>query len=220
MTDDMPWVNLTQEEVEELRNKKHELTEYGKQKLRELMNKDKDLIFYTNGKETSRMPAPTLGTLTTGTKAPETKLEIKMTEPIEAKVSEEDFNKIVDAFNNPQPYPDEMFDEAERREAANRELEKEEWERKERSDTVLRRYNAFYNDECASLPHGTPISPEHMQAMTLECMIDALICENMNVEYNVIAIDDIKDLIEALHQQSNEYLKRVKEFKDSADGVA
>ena len=78
MTDDMPWVNLTQEEVEELRNKKHELTEYGKQKLRKLMNK-----------------------------------------PIEAKVSEEDFNKIVDAFNNPQPYPDEMFEEAERREKLN-----------------------------------------------------------------------------------------------------
>ena len=35
--EDMPWVNLTQEEVEELRNKKHELTEYGKQKLKELM---------------------------------------------------------------------------------------------------------------------------------------------------------------------------------------
>ena len=79
MNDDMPWVNLTQKEVEELRNKKHELTEYGKQKLRELMNKDKDLIFYTNGKETSRMPSPTLGTLTTGTKAPEIKLEIEKT---------------------------------------------------------------------------------------------------------------------------------------------
>jgi hypothetical protein len=39
MNDDMPWVNLTQEEVEELRNKKHELTEYGKQKLRELKMK-------------------------------------------------------------------------------------------------------------------------------------------------------------------------------------
>jgi hypothetical protein len=77
MNDDMPWVNLTQEEIEELRNKKHELTEYGKQKLRELMNKD--LIFYTNGEETSRMPSPTLETLTLGTKAPETKLEIEKT---------------------------------------------------------------------------------------------------------------------------------------------
>ena len=32
----MPWVNLTQEEVEELRNKKYELTEYGKQKIKQL----------------------------------------------------------------------------------------------------------------------------------------------------------------------------------------
>jgi len=159
MNDDMPWVNLTQEEVEELRNKKHELTEYGKDKIRELMK-------------------------------------------------------------NQEPYPDAMFEEAERREAANRELAKEEWERKERSDTVLRRYNRFYNDECSGLPHGTPITPEHMQAMTLECMIDALRCENMNVEYNVIDIEDIKDLIARLYEQSNEFLKRVEEFEDSANGVA
>jgi len=36
--DDFPWLNLSQEEVEELRNKKHELTDYGKQRLKELMN--------------------------------------------------------------------------------------------------------------------------------------------------------------------------------------
>jgi hypothetical protein len=159
MNDDMPWVSLTQEEVDELRNKKHELTEYGKEQLKKLMR-------------------------------------------------------------NQEPYPDEMFEEAERREAANRELAKQEWERKERSDTVLRRYNAFYNEECSGMPHGTPITPEHMQAMALDCAVDALICENMNVEYNVIAIDDIKDLIARLYQQSDEFLKRVQEFKDSADGVA
>jgi hypothetical protein len=34
--DDAPWLNLSQEEVEELRNKKHELTEYGKQRLKEM----------------------------------------------------------------------------------------------------------------------------------------------------------------------------------------
>jgi len=179
MNEDMPWVNLTQEEVEELRNKKHELTEYGKDKIRELMR-------------------------------------------------------------NQEPYPDEMFEEAERREAERKaldaldklyeengnamlklaEIEKEEWERKERSDTVLRRYNHFYNEECSGLPHGTPITPEHMQAMALDCAVDALMCENLNVEYNVIAIDDIKDLIAGLYKQSDEFLKRVQEFKDSADGVA
>jgi hypothetical protein len=199
MTDDMPWVNLTQEEVEELRNKKHELTEYGRKQLRKLMSK----------------------------------------EPITAKVSEEDYQKVLDLMNNQEPYPDAMFEEAERREAERKaleaveklykengdalkqlaEIEKEEWERKERSDTVLARYNRFYNDECSGLPHGTPITPEHMQAMSLECMVDALICENLNVEYNVIAIDDIKDLIARLYQQGNEFLERVKEFKDSADGV-
>ena len=143
-----------------------------------------------------------------------------MTEPINAKVSEEDYQKVLDAFSNPQPYPDAMFEEAERREAANRELAKQEWERKERSDTVLARYNTFYNEECSGMPHGTPITPEHMQAMALECMVDALICENLNVEYNAIAIDDIKDLIARLYQQSNEFLKKVQEFKDSADGLA
>ena len=40
MNDDMPWVNLTPEEVQELRTKKQELTEYGKQKLRKLMNEE------------------------------------------------------------------------------------------------------------------------------------------------------------------------------------
>ena len=44
MNDEMPWVNLTQEEVEELRKQKHELTEYGKEKLRKLMK--------NNGSET------------------------------------------------------------------------------------------------------------------------------------------------------------------------
>lgn len=37
----MPWViGLTDEEVQELRSKKQELTEYGKQKILDLMNKD------------------------------------------------------------------------------------------------------------------------------------------------------------------------------------
>ena len=136
-------------------------------------------------------------------------------EPLQAKVSDEDYQKVLDLMNNQEPYPDSMFEEAQRREVANRELEKDEWERRERSDTVLARYNAFYNDECSGLPHGTPITPEHMQAMALECMIDALRCENLNVEYNAIAIDDIMDLIERLYQQSNEFLERVRKNNET-----
>jgi hypothetical protein len=100
----------------------------------------------------------------------------------------------------------------------------EEAERREKSNRVLQRYNDYYNMECASLPHGTPITPEHQQMITLQCMIDALRCENLNREYNEIAISDIEDLIEALDEQATAFLKRVRErvreFKDSADGVA
>jgi hypothetical protein len=154
--DDMVWVNLTQEEIEELRNKKHELTEYGREQLRKLMSK----------------------------------------EPITAKVSEEDYQKVLDLMNNQEPYPDAMFEEAERREKSNR---------------VLQRYNDYYNMECSGLPHGMPITPEHQQIIAFESMIDALRCENLNREYNEIAISDIEDLIERLRDQANEFLKRVRE---------
>jgi hypothetical protein len=136
--DDAPWLNLSKEEVEELRNKKHTLTEYGKDKIRELMR-------------------------------------------------------------NQEPYPDEMFEEAERREKSNR---------------VLQRYNDFYNMECSGLPHGTPITPEHMQMITLQSMIDAVRCENLNREYNEIAISDIEDLIARLDEQATAFLERVKKLKN------
>jgi hypothetical protein len=147
---------LSEKEVEDLRNAKKELTDYGKQKIKEL----------------------TVGQLM-------------------------DTEKFQEEFAKSQVFDADKFADE---------------ERKERSDTVLRRYNHFYNEECASLPTGGPISMEHMQAMALECMIDALRCENMNVEYNVIAIDDIKDLIEGLYRQSNEFLERVRTVQEQAQG--
>ena len=137
--DDAPWLNLSQEEVEELRNKKFELTEYGKQRLREMLSHE------------------------------------------------------------------EMLEKAERRERSNR---------------ILERYNNFYNIECSGLSHGTPITPEFQQAMALECMLDTLRCENLNHEFDVVSTDDINALIEGLYQQGRDYLQKVQEFKDSADGVA
>ena len=107
--------------------------------------------------------------------------------------------------DNTHPTHEEMLEEAERREKSNR---------------VLQRYNDYYNMECAGLPHGMPISMEHMQMITLQSAIDALRCENLNREYNEIAISDIEDLIEGLDKQATAFLKKVREFKDSADGVA
>ena len=102
-------------------------------------------------------------------------------------------------------YSDEMFEVAERREKSNR---------------VLQRYNDFYNLETSGMPQGMPITMEHMQIITLQSAIDALRCENLNREYNEIAISDIEDLIERLDEQATAFLKRVGEFKDSADGVS
>jgi len=137
--DDAPWLNLSQEEVNDLRNKKFELTQYGKEKFRKLMNDN-----------------PTI---------------------------------------------DEMIDEEARRERSNR---------------ILERYNHFYNLECSGLAHGTPITPEFQHAMSLECMLDALRCENLNHEFDMVPTADINDLIERLYQQGKDYLERVRTFQEEA----
>jgi hypothetical protein len=96
---------------------------------------------------------------------------------------------------NQEPYPDEMFDEAERREKSNR---------------VLQRYNDFYNLETSGMPHGMPITMEHQQMIAFQSMIDALRCEHLNQQYDFIAISDIEDLIERLDEQAKQFLERVR----------
>jgi hypothetical protein len=95
-------------------------------------------------------------------------------------------------------YPDEMFDEAERREKSNR---------------VLQRYNDFYNLETSGMPQGMPLTMEHQQMITLQSMIDAIRCEYLNREYNEIAISDIEDLIQRLDEQATAFLERVRKLK-------
>jgi len=156
MNEDMPWVNLTQEEVEELRSKKHELTEYGKQKIKEL----------------------TVGQLM-------------------------DTEKFQEEFAKSQVFDADKFAEE---------------NSMVRNHRILERYNMFYNTECSGLSHGTPITPEFQQAMTLECMLDALRYENFNHEFDVVSTADINALIEALYQQGKDYLERVRTVQEQAQG--
>ncbi len=100
---------------------------------------------------------------------------------------------------------------AARKNTMNHEQMLEEAERREKSNRVLQRYNDYYNMECAGLPHGTPITPEHQQMIAFQSMIDALRCENLNREYNEIAISDIEDLIEGLDKQATAFLERVRQ---------
>ena len=73
--------------------------------------------------------------------------------------------------------------------------------------TLLERYNAFYNDECAALPSGGPISHEKLQAIALECMVKAF-----KRKYNLdpIPAEEILILAEQLRSQGHGYLKQLK----------
>jgi hypothetical protein len=141
----------------------------------------------------------------------------------------EEYGNIPDAFHLSQSEIQELrkqkheiteYAKEKLRKLMNHEEMIEEAARRERSNRVLQRYNDFYNLECSGLSHGTPITPEFQQAMTLECVLDTLRCENLNHEFDMVSTADINDLIEALYQQGKDYLQRVKEFKDSAEGVA
>ena len=76
MSEDMPWViGLTDGEVQELRSKKQELTQYGREKIRKLMNKE-----------------PTLDEMLEEAERREAANEVLI-----AKVSEEDYQKVLNA---------------------------------------------------------------------------------------------------------------------------
>ena len=142
---------LSQEEVNDLRKAKKELTQYGKQKLKEM----------------------TVGEL------------------MDTEKFQEEFAKL------------QVFD-------ADKFAEENSMVRNRR---ILERYNQFYITECSGLAHGTPITPEFQQAMTLECMLDALRYENLNHEFDAVSTADINALIEGLYQQGKDYLKLKDEDK-------
>jgi hypothetical protein len=142
---------LSQEEVNDLRKAKKELTQYGKQKLKEM----------------------TVGELM-------------------------DTEKFQEEFAKSQVFDADKFAEE---------------NSMVRNYRILERYNNFYNIECSGLAHGTPITPEFQQAMTLECMLDALRYENLNHEFDVVSTADINDLIERLYQQGKDYLEKVRKLK-------
>ena len=83
---------------------------------------------------------------------------------------------------------------------------------------LIDRYNQYYNDECAASPWGSITSMEHLQATTIRATLYAFARKyNMKESIPVADLENLANLIEA---QGKDYLQRVKEFKDSAEGVA
>jgi len=97
----MPWViGLTDEEVQELRTKKQELTEYGKEKIRELVNDGKLRVYDKAKQEVTILDD---GSSWGKVQTPEMKLEVKeMTheEMLEEAEKREKENQVLDIARN------------------------------------------------------------------------------------------------------------------------
>jgi hypothetical protein len=71
--------------------------------------------------------------------------------------------------------------------------------------TLLERYNQFYNDECAAISMGGPVSMEELQAMALESMVYAF---KRKYHLDPIPAQEILDLAAALRTQSDLWLQK------------
>jgi hypothetical protein len=71
---------------------------------------------------------------------------------------------------------------------------------------LLDRFNEYLNQECASMPHGSFISFEHLEAATLRASIYAFARKyNLKESIPVADLENLADLIEA---QGNESIQR------------
>jgi len=130
---------LSEKEIEDLRNTKKELTTYGREKLKELIENRKQ----------------------------------KMTEPIKVKVSDEDFQKVLNLMGNQEPYPDKFFaaaEKAHRREKLNAGFKQDEngnWYRPELKDLTRNERIDLAEKEIAYLVMGGQDVREYANSIAL-----------------------------------------------------
>lgn len=83
---------------------------------------------------------------------------------------------------------------------------------------ILQRYNDFYNLEMMSLPHGMALSMEHLQAITLECMVKAF-ARKYNYKEN-IPVEDILYLAKKIQEQGDVTVEKVSTEHRKVNGDA
>jgi hypothetical protein len=71
---------------------------------------------------------------------------------------------------------------------------------------LLKRYNQYYNDECAACPWGSITSMEHLQATTIRGAIYAF-ARKYNMKES-IPVEDLNNLADLIEAQGNEFLKK------------
>jgi len=79
---------------------------------------------------------------------------------------------------------------------------------------LIDRYNQYYNTECASMPHGMPISMEHLQAIAIRGALYAF-ARKYNMKKS-IPVEDLKNLADLIEAQGKESIKKPQEVMNQA----
>ena len=76
------------------------------------------------------------------------------------------------------------------------------------------RFNEYLNEECASMPHGSFISFEHLEAATLRASIYAF-ARKYNLKES-IPVEELENLANLIEAQGNEFLKKTEPLMKEA----
>ena len=79
---------------------------------------------------------------------------------------------------------------------------------------LIDRYNEHYNYTCAGLPHGGPISMEHLQSLALKSAIYAF-ARKYNMKES-IPVEDLENLADRIEAQGDEFLQRTETLMKEA----
>jgi hypothetical protein len=80
---------------------------------------------------------------------------------------------------------------------------------------LIDRFNEYLNQECASMPHGSFISFEHLEAATLRATLYAFSRKySMKESIPVEDLENLADLIEAQGRRTVEEVSSVHRRKD------
>lgn len=79
---------------------------------------------------------------------------------------------------------------------------------------LIDRFNEYVNNECESMPHGSFISFEHLEATTLRASLYAF-ARKYNLKES-IPCDELRELADQIEKQGNEFLKKTETLKKAA----
>jgi hypothetical protein len=81
---------------------------------------------------------------------------------------------------------------------------------------LLERYNEYYNDECASMPHGMPVSMEHLQAIAIRGALYAF-ARKYSMK-DSIPVEDLHNLADLIEAQGNKSIQKHQTVMEVAQG--